>query len=99
MILPHLKFHIFTLACSTFHHTTIGYHNLKIRYGMDITTGFFNHSPMIKIMGVVVDKKNHFSMLDVTNQLQSLGCRKPNKAWREIWGSSQGACKVFSSSM
>jgi hypothetical protein len=36
--------------------------------------GFFCHSPMNKIVGAItVHKKNHFVVLHVSNQLQSLG--------------------------
>jgi hypothetical protein len=76
MILTHLKFHIFT-PTTTFHHTTIGYHNMKNRYGTNITMSLFGHFPMNKVVGVSpVNQNNHFVVLDATNQIQSLGSLK-----------------------
>ena len=69
MILAHLKFDIFTSAF-TFHHTTIGYHNLKVGYSMYITMALDGHSPVNKIVGAVaINQNNHLVVFDVANQL------------------------------
>lgn len=66
MILSQMNF----ILASTFLHTTIVFHYLKIMYGMDIEMSFFNHSSMNKTMGVVIiSENNHFVVLDVANKL------------------------------
>jgi hypothetical protein len=52
--------------------------------------GVLCHSSMDKIVGVsIFNQHNYFVVLDIANQFQGLAAEKPNRAWREIWGSSQ----------
>lgn len=58
---------------------------------------FLCHSLMKKTVGVVaVNQHNDLGVVDIPNQLQSLRWKKKiDKAWREIWDSSQGVGKIF----
>ena len=90
MVVAYLETHIFTVP-ATFHRTTIGNHDLEIINSMDIAVGFLGDAAMNKVVrAATINQDDDLSVLDITDELESLGAEKPVRALREMIGSTSG---------
>jgi hypothetical protein len=72
LVISNLKMDIFTTP-TTFHGTTIGYHDLKIIESMNIEISFVGNATMNKIVGATIVKKDDdLLFLNVSNELEHL---------------------------
>jgi hypothetical protein len=79
VVLSNLKMYIF-ITPTTFHGTTIGYHDPKIIDNTNITIDFLGNEAVNKIMSAsIVNKDDDFPMLNIANEHEGLGSREASE--------------------
>lgn len=72
LTVSHMEFDIFTYA-PTFHHTSIGNHDMSVVHPLQKTMGLFCHFLVNQILSIsIVNQAYNFLVLDVAHEFQDL---------------------------